>query len=93
MIMITDKEEKFILVMKNNKVLIKRNMRNLTQKQVLYSMEDPEGGFYFIACNDYDQYLSLHHSHRKDVQIKFERSTEPGIIDIHDIHIIKQDFE
>ena len=86
--MITDEHEKFILV-KESKSYVKRNMRNLRGKIVLYAREDQEGGFYFIACGSYDTHLSLHHSQREHAQIKFPRDVEPGIIRVFDVNIEK----
>ena len=88
-IMITDEQEKFILIKESN-TFVKRNMRNLEEKNVLYAREDSEGGFYFIACGSYDTFLSLHHSQRKEVQIQFPRDVEPGIIRIFDINLEKE---
>lgn len=52
--------------------------------------EDTLGeGFYLLGCEEYDGSISVCHTNRKKVRLRFRRSIEPGIITVFDFNICK----
>ena len=64
-----------------------RVLKQLKNKTIRHMSPDPSGGFYVLACQDYDKYLSVEHSQRDEFSVRFDRMNEPGIMKIFDFHI------
>ena len=43
--------------------------------------------FYFIACKEYDKYLSIERSDKKNMEIRFNKTIEPDILSIFDFYV------
>ena len=57
-------------------------------KSIVCIAEDVLGdGFYLLGCEEYDGSISVCHSNRKKVRLRFRRSIEPGIVKIFDFNI------
>ena len=51
--------------------------------------DDINGVFYFLAFKEYDKYLSVENSKKDNMEIRFKKAIEPGILQIHDFHMRK----
>ena len=76
------------LIERQNGYYTQRILYQLKSKIVCHIDQDGDGGFYFLASKEYDRYLSCEHSRRDDIQVRFERDIQPGIIQIFDFHIM-----
>jgi hypothetical protein len=74
--------------MEGGKYYNQRKLKHLKNKKVRHVQQDyKEGGFYFLAYQEFDKYLSVEHSNRESFDIRFARLIEPGVIRIFDFHI------
>ena len=81
-------ENSVLEVMEGGKYYNQRKLKHLKNKKVRHVQQDyKEGGFYFLACQEFDKYLSVEHSNRESFDIRFARLIEPGVIRIFDFHI------
>ena len=53
--------------------------------------DEPSNGFYFLVCKDYDKYLSVEHSERANMDIRFNASVEPGRVNVLDFDVREED--
>ena len=83
-VVLANGREQFILE-KSDGILTQRELYQLKAKIVRsIKYDESENGFYFLACKEYDKYLSLEHSHREDITVRLEKNTEPEILKIFD---------
>ena len=88
-VVFTNGEENSVLeVMDGGKYYNQRKLKHLKTKQVRFIQQDyHEGGFYFLACQEFDKYLSVEHSNRESFDSRFQRLLEPGVLRIFDFHL------
>jgi hypothetical protein len=71
--------------------LLYYNQRKLIQvktKSIICIAEDVlNEGFYLLGCEEYDGSISVCHTNRKKIWLRFRRSIEPGIVNVFDFHI------
>ena len=53
--------------------------------------DEESNGFYFLVCKNYDKYLSVEHSERDNMDIRFNASVEPGCVHIFDLDVREED--
>ena len=59
-------ENSVLEVMDEGKYYNQRKLKHLKNKKVRHVQQDyKEGGFYFLACQEFDKYLSVEHSNRE----------------------------
>ena len=67
-----------------------RKLKQVKTKSLVCIAEDTLGeGFYLLGCEEYDGSISVCHTNRKKVRLRFRRSIEPGIITVFDFNICK----
>ena len=65
-----------------------RKLKHLKNKKVRHIQQDyREGGFYFLACQEFDKHLSVEHSNRESFDVRFTRLIEPGVLKVFDLHL------
>ena len=81
-------ENSVLEIMDGGKFYNQRKLKHLKNKQVRFIKQDHNDcGFYFLACQEFDKFLSVEHSNRFKFAPRFQRLLEPGIIKIFDFHL------
>ena len=67
-----------------------KKLKQLKTREIKAIKEDYiNGGFYFMIHKDYDKFVNVEHSNRTNMDIRFPKKIEPGILKFFDVNIIK----
>ena len=66
-----------------------KKLKQLKSRQIRALHEDyVNGGFYFMIHKDYDKFINVEHSDRDNMNVRFPKKVEPGILNFFDVNII-----
>lgn len=67
-----------------------KKIKQIKNREIRAIIEDYEtGGFYFFIHKDYDKFVNVEHSNRLNMDVRFPKRIETGILKFFDVNITR----